>query len=126
MGKRKTGRHGETETLQSTPRSHSLAAGAPQLPLGAAWDPTQTDGLPLPSIPIQPMSYGDAQHLLAHLGNQPIPSSDWESGLGITHIGPGPAVVNMDIEVLLVVAQPRCQREHVCQESVFSLEPPTE
>jgi N-acetylated-alpha-linked acidic dipeptidase len=49
-------------------------------------------------IPVMPISYADAQPLLAALGGQVAPS-DWRGALPITyHIGPGPATVRMSIQ----------------------------
>jgi N-acetylated-alpha-linked acidic dipeptidase len=49
-------------------------------------------------IPVLPISYGDAQPLLAALGGRVAPL-DWRGGLGITyHIGPGPAKVHLRIK----------------------------
>ena len=44
-----------------------------------------------PKIPVLPISYGDAQPLLAALGG-PVAPADWRGALPITyHLGPGPA-----------------------------------
>jgi N-acetylated-alpha-linked acidic dipeptidase len=49
-------------------------------------------------IPVMPISYGDAQPLLAALGGEVAPK-DWRGALPITyHIGPGPAKVHLKIE----------------------------
>ncbi len=49
-------------------------------------------------IPVLPISYGDAQPLLAALGGRVAPL-DWRGALGITyHIGPGPAKVHLRIK----------------------------
>jgi N-acetylated-alpha-linked acidic dipeptidase len=49
-------------------------------------------------IPVLPISYGDAQPLLAALGGRVAPL-EWRGGLGITyHIGPGPAKVHLRIK----------------------------
>jgi N-acetylated-alpha-linked acidic dipeptidase len=49
-------------------------------------------------IPVMPISYADAQPLLAALGGQVAPS-EWRGALPITyHIGPGPATVRMSIQ----------------------------
>jgi len=49
-------------------------------------------------IPVLPISYGDAQPLLAALGGRVAPL-DWRGGLGITyHVGPGPARVHLRIK----------------------------
>jgi N-acetylated-alpha-linked acidic dipeptidase len=48
-------------------------------------------------IPVLPISYGDAQPLLAALGGRVAPL-EWRGGLGITyHIGPGPAKVHLHV-----------------------------
>ncbi|MGH8177537.1 MAG: transferrin receptor-like dimerization domain-containing protein, partial [Steroidobacter sp.] len=49
-------------------------------------------------IPVMPISYADAQPLLAALGGQVAPS-EWRGALPITyHIGPGPATVRLSIQ----------------------------
>ncbi len=49
-------------------------------------------------IPVLPISYGDAQPLLAALAG-PVAPSRWRGGLPITyHIGPGPAKVHLKVE----------------------------
>ena len=49
----------------------------------------------LMKIPVLPISYGDAQPLLAALGG-PVPPESWRGGLPLTyHIGPGPATVHL-------------------------------
>ncbi|MBL9216548.1 MAG: M28 family peptidase [Opitutaceae bacterium] len=48
-------------------------------------------------IPVMPISYGDAQPLLAALGG-PVAPADWRGGLPLTyHLGPGPAKARMVI-----------------------------
>jgi N-acetylated-alpha-linked acidic dipeptidase len=48
-------------------------------------------------IPVLPISYGDAQPLLAALGGRVAPL-EWRGGLGLTyHIGPGPGKVHLRI-----------------------------
>ena len=49
-------------------------------------------------IPVLPISYGDAQPLLAALTG-PVAPEDWRGGLGITyHVGPGPAKVHLKVK----------------------------
>jgi N-acetylated-alpha-linked acidic dipeptidase len=49
-------------------------------------------------IPVIPISYGDAQPLLAALGG-PVAPERWRGGLPITyHIGPGPTKVHLKLE----------------------------
>ena len=49
-------------------------------------------------IPVLPISYGDAQPLLAALGGQTVPR-EWRGNLPITyHLGPGPAKVHLKVE----------------------------
>ena len=43
------------------------------------------DGGDVPSIPVQPLSYGDAVHFLRQLEEYDVPSSDWVGGLNITY-----------------------------------------
>jgi N-acetylated-alpha-linked acidic dipeptidase len=52
----------------------------------------------LTKIPVLPISYGDAQPLLAAIGGQVVPR-EWRGGLPITyHVGPGPAKVHLKVE----------------------------
>ena len=63
---------------------------AKRLPIGEA--PTIT------KIPVLPISYGDAQPLLAALRG-PVAPTEWRGGLGITyHVGPGPARVHLRVK----------------------------
>ncbi|HTT32327.1 MAG TPA: transferrin receptor-like dimerization domain-containing protein [Candidatus Acidoferrum sp.] len=49
-------------------------------------------------IPVLPISYGDAQPLLAALTGRVAPEN-WRGGLGITyHVGPGPAKVHLKVK----------------------------
>ena len=49
-------------------------------------------------IPVLPISYGDAQPLLAALGG-PVAPASWRGALPLTyHIGPGPAKVHLVVE----------------------------
>jgi N-acetylated-alpha-linked acidic dipeptidase len=73
-------------------------------PLTPGWGATK-DAKRLPikgnplitKIPVMPISYGDAQPLLAAIGGQTVPR-EWRGGLPITyHVGPGPAKVHMKV-----------------------------
>lgn len=49
-------------------------------------------------IPVQPISYADAQPLLAALAG-PVSPARWRGGLAITyHVGPGPAKVHLQVK----------------------------
>jgi N-acetylated-alpha-linked acidic dipeptidase len=49
----------------------------------------------LPTIPVLPISYGDAKPLLRNLAG-PVAPAEWRGGLPLTyHIGPGPAKVHL-------------------------------
>jgi len=49
-------------------------------------------------IPVMPISYADAQPLLAALGG-PVAPPEWRGALPITyHVGPGPATVHLSIQ----------------------------
>jgi len=55
------------------------------------------DAQTLTRIPVLPLSYGDAQPLLAALGG-PVAPPAWRGGLPITyHVGPGPARVHLRV-----------------------------
>lgn len=57
-----------------------------------------TDAVTILKIPVMPISYADAQPLLAALDGQVVPRI-WRGALPITyHIGPGPAKVHLKIE----------------------------
>jgi N-acetylated-alpha-linked acidic dipeptidase len=60
---------------------------------------TPLDKIPtLTKIPVLPISYGNAQPLLAALKGSVVPSS-WRGGLPITYrFGPGPAVVHLKVQ----------------------------
>lgn len=63
--------------------------GAPRKPMSEAETLTR--------IPVLPISYGDAQPLLAAIGGVTAPRN-WQGGLPITyHIGPGPARVRLKV-----------------------------
>jgi N-acetylated-alpha-linked acidic dipeptidase len=56
------------------------------------------DATTLTKIPVLPISYADAQPLLAALTGRVAPEG-WRGGLGITyHIGPGPAKVHLKVK----------------------------
>ena len=57
-----------------------------------------TDAKTLTKIPVLPISYGDAQPLLAALRG-PVVSASWRGGLPITYrFGPGPAKVHLKVK----------------------------
>jgi N-acetylated-alpha-linked acidic dipeptidase len=52
----------------------------------------------LTKIPVLPISYGDAQPLLAAIGGRTVPAA-WRGGLPITYrVGPGPAKVHLVVK----------------------------
>jgi N-acetylated-alpha-linked acidic dipeptidase len=56
------------------------------------------DAPTITKIPVLPISYGDAQPLLAALTG-PVAPEGWRGGLGITyHVGPGPAKVHLKVK----------------------------
>ena len=64
----------------STP-GYPSKAGAPRIPL---------DSMPVPRIPVLPLSYGNAVELLRDLRGANIPQA-WQGGLAFRyHVGPGP------------------------------------
>ena len=71
-----------------TPFTPSLP-GAERLPL---------DSLPtVQRIPVQPISYGDAEPILRALGGTVVPEA-WQGGLPFEyHVGPGPATVHLKL-----------------------------
>jgi N-acetylated-alpha-linked acidic dipeptidase len=55
------------------------------------------DAKSITKIPVLPISYGDAQPLLAALGG-PVAPAEWRGALPITyHVGPGPAKVHLKL-----------------------------
>ena len=78
-----------------------LFAGDPLTPgVGATADAKRLDrseAPTLPKIPVMPLSYADAQPLLAAIGGRAAPGG-WAGGLPITyHVGPGPARVHLKL-----------------------------
>ena len=57
-----------------------------------------TEAKTITSIPVLPISYGDAQPMLAAISGQVVPES-WRGALPITyHVGPGPAKVHLVVK----------------------------
>lgn len=60
--------------------------------------PSHTEARTLTKIPVLPISYGDAQPLLAQLTG-PVAPEEWRGGLPITyHLGPGAAKVHLRVQ----------------------------
>ena len=79
-----------------------LYPGDPLTPgVGATHDAkrlARADAPTITKIPVLPISYGDAQPLLAALGGPVVPEP-WRGGLGITyHMGAGPARVHLVVK----------------------------
>ena len=79
-----------------------LYPGDPLTPgVGATKDAKRLDVKDAPTItkiPVLPISYADAQPLLAALAG-PVAPEGWRGGLGITyHVGPGPAKVHLKVK----------------------------
>jgi N-acetylated-alpha-linked acidic dipeptidase len=77
-------------------------SGDPLTPgIGATQDAPRLslkDAKTLTSIPVLPLSYGDAEPLLKALEG-PVAPPMWRGGLGITyHVGPGPAKVHLRVK----------------------------
>ncbi|HEY7192718.1 MAG TPA: transferrin receptor-like dimerization domain-containing protein [Gemmatimonadales bacterium] len=82
----------EMEVYPGDPLTPGVGAtkDAKRLPIAQA--PTLT------KIPVLPISYADAQPLLAAIGGAVAPP-EWRGGLGITyHVGPGPARVHLRLK----------------------------
>jgi N-acetylated-alpha-linked acidic dipeptidase len=57
----------------------------------------------MPRIPVLPISFADAKHLLENIGGIAAPPG-WQGGLPFTyHLGPGPALVKLQVKLRLVV-----------------------
>ena len=53
---------------------------------------------PSPTFPVLPISYADAQPLLAALKGPVVPEA-WRGALGQTyHVGPGPAKIHLQVK----------------------------
>ncbi len=79
-----------------------LYAGDPLTPgVGATKDAKRLDikdAQTITKIPVLPISYGDAEPLLASLKG-PIAPQAWRGGLGVSyHIGPGPGKVHLKVK----------------------------
>ncbi|HEX8872512.1 MAG TPA: transferrin receptor-like dimerization domain-containing protein [Candidatus Acidoferrum sp.] len=79
----------------------SVFMGDPLTPgIGATEDAKRLplkEALGITKIPVLPISYEDAQPLLAALGGSAAPSA-WRGGLGLTYrLGPGPAKVHLKV-----------------------------
>ena len=79
-----------------------LYPGDPLTPgVGATKDAKRlpiSEAATITKIPVLPISYGDAQPLLAALGGRVAPA-EWRGGLGITYrVGPGPARVHVKVK----------------------------
>jgi N-acetylated-alpha-linked acidic dipeptidase len=79
-----------------------LHAGDPLTPgVGATKDAKRlpvNEAPTITKIPVLPISYGDAQPLLAAVRG-PVAPAEWRGGLGITyHVGPGPAKVHLRVK----------------------------
>src|SRR5207244_254386 len=58
----------------------------------------QSEAQTITNIPVLPISYGDAEPLLAALTG-PMAPQEWRGGRGITyHVGPGPAKVHLRVK----------------------------
>ena len=74
-----------------------LTPGEPSVPGTPRLDPSEAENLP--AIPTTPISYGQAQHLLAALEGPRAPE-DWQGGLDLDYrVGPGPTTVHLDLDI---------------------------
>ncbi|HET7296063.1 MAG TPA: M28 family peptidase [Gemmatimonadales bacterium] len=56
------------------------------------------DSLPVPRIPVLPMSYGNARRLLEHVDGQSVPQT-WQGALPFRyHVGPGPVRARLHVK----------------------------
>lgn len=89
------------ESVQRGAATDDLYEGDPLTP---GWGSTKdakrlpiSEAKTIAKIPTLPISYADAQPLLAAIGG-PVAPPNWRGGLGITyHIGPGPAKVHLKL-----------------------------
>ncbi|XP_040819991.1 putative N-acetylated-alpha-linked acidic dipeptidase isoform X1 [Ochotona curzoniae] len=55
-----------------------------------AYRRAMTEAVGIPSIPVHPIGYNDAQKLLENMGGLPPPESSWKGGLNVPYnVGPG-------------------------------------
>ena len=95
---------GPTRPLEGVQRgsvADTFFPGDPLTPgVGATKDAKRLaikDSPEITKIPVLPISYGDAQPLLAAIGGRVVPR-DWRGGLPITYkVGPGPAKVHLKV-----------------------------
>lgn len=82
----------------------SLGPGDPSTPGGVPSNATakrltRDKMTNVPKIPSLPISYGEAEKILRHLGGPRVPD-EWQGGLPFSyHIGPGGSVVDMQVEM---------------------------
>ncbi|PRP85841.1 putative aminopeptidase [Planoprotostelium fungivorum] len=77
----------------------SICPGDPRRQVCQPDDENYTYEKGIPSIPVQPISFEDALPILQNLGNHTIPRNMWQGAANNTHVGPGPAVVNLFLDV---------------------------
>lgn len=71
-----------------TTPGYASTPGAPRLPI---------DSLPVPRIPVLPLSYGNAVELLRDVRGAEMPQT-WQGGLAFRyHVGPGPVVARVKV-----------------------------
>lgn len=74
-----------------------LTPGEPSTPGAPRLDPSEADNMP--SVPTTPISYGQAQHLLAAMRGPAAPER-WQGGLDLNYrVGPGPTEVNLNLDI---------------------------
>ncbi|MHA6798367.1 M28 family peptidase [Bounagaea algeriensis] len=74
-----------------------LTPGTPSKPGVPRLDPSEAENTT--SVPTTPISYGQAEHLLAALEGPRAPEG-WQGGLDMDYrVGPGPTNVNMDLDI---------------------------
>ncbi|MHA6802336.1 M28 family peptidase [Salinifilum ghardaiensis] len=74
-----------------------LTPGAPSKPGVPRLDPSEAENTT--SVPTTPISYGQAEHLLAALEGPRAPE-DWQGGLDMDYrVGPGPTTANVDLDI---------------------------
>ncbi|TDD52433.1 M28 family peptidase [Saccharopolyspora elongata] len=74
-----------------------LTPGRPSTQDTPRLDPSDAENMT--SVPTTPISYGQAQHLLAALQGPEAPA-EWQGGLDLTYrVGPGPTRVDLDLDI---------------------------
>jgi N-acetylated-alpha-linked acidic dipeptidase len=94
----------ETGVQRGSVQYLSICAGDPRRPVCGGNKPNYNYTEVIPQIPVQPISWGDAQPFLKAIGGPEAPSN-FQGGLPLKyHIGPGPAVAHLNLKMNFFVS----------------------